>query len=351
MRPTEPVGIVKAGLWLPEGRSRASDAVAAGRLRERDAAALGHESVPDARTVAPPDAAVLAARGVLDAAGLAPDRLDVLAHAWMYYQGHDLWSPAHYVARRLDALRALPVGIQQVCNGGAAAMGLVMAWLASSDPSPSARPRLGLVTTGDRFAEPGFDRWAGDFGVAYGDAGTAVLLRRPAADGDVLLLRSVATVADPLLEEMHRGADAFSPVARGHRDRVDMRATKRAYLRTHGTLPFTSSNRRAIRTVVSQALADGGMDGRDPRLTHVVLPRFGAKTLAESWIPVLAEQVGGAHLLDLGRETGHLGAGDAVAGLADLAARGLPAPGCRALVFSAGAGFTWSCLLVESPAR
>lgn len=349
MRPTEPVGIVAAGLWLPEGRSRASDAVTAGRLRERDAVALGHESVPDAGAVAPPDAAVLAARGVLDAAGLEAGGLDVLAHAWMYYQGHDLWSPAHYIARRLDALRALPIGIQQVCNGGAAAMGLVMAWLASSGPAPSTR--LGMVTTGDRFTEPGFDRWAGDFGVAYGDAGTAVLLRRPAADGDVLLLRSVATVADPLLEEMHRGTDPFSPVARGQRDQVDMRATKRAYLRTHGIQPFNSSNRRAIRTVVSQALADGAMDGRDPRLTHVVLPRFGAKTLAESWIPVLAEQVGRAQLLDLGRDTGHLGAGDAVAGLADLVARGLLAPGSSALVFSAGAGFTWSCLLVEAPAR
>ncbi|WP_405981907.1 ketoacyl-ACP synthase III family protein [Streptomyces sp. NBC_00158] len=351
MRPTEPVGIVTAGLWLPEGRSSASDAVAAGRLRRRDAEALGHESVPDAGDVAPPDAAVLAARGVLDGAGVDAGELDVLAHAWMYYQGHDLWSPAHYVARRLDALRALPVGVQQVCNGGAAAIGLVMAWLASPDPSPSARPRLGLVTTGDRFAGPGFDRWAGDFGVAYGDAGTAVLLRRPAADGDVLLLRSVATVADPLLEEMHRGADPFSPVARGHRDRVDMRATKRAYLSAHGMLPFTTSNRRAVRTVVAQALADGGMDGRDPRLTHVVLPRFGAKTLAESWLPVLGELVGGARLLDPGRETGHLGAGDAVAGIAELTARGLPAPGTAALVFSAGAGFTWSCLLVESPAR
>lgn len=139
MRPTEPVGIVTAGLWLPEGRSLASEAVASGRLRRSDAAALGHESVPDAGAVAPPDAAVLAARGVLDAAGLTGDGLDVLAHAWMYHQGHDLWSPAHYVARRLDALRALPIGIQQVCNGGAAAMGLVMAWLASSAPDASAR--------------------------------------------------------------------------------------------------------------------------------------------------------------------------------------------------------------------
>ena len=183
MRPTEPVGIAAAGLWLPEGRSLASDAVAAGRLRERAAEDLGHESLPDADVTAPPDAAVHAAHLALDAAGEPAERLAVLAHAWMYHQGHDLWSPAHYVARRLGAPRALPVGVQQVCNGGAAALGFVTAWLATADSAEASRPRLGLVTTADRFAEPGFDRWASDYGVAYGDGGTAVVLRRPAAPG------------------------------------------------------------------------------------------------------------------------------------------------------------------------
>ncbi|WJV47753.1 ketoacyl-ACP synthase III family protein [Streptomyces flavofungini] len=350
MRPTEPVGIAAAGLWLPEGRSLASNAVAAGRLRERAAEDLGHESLPDADVTAPPDAAVRAAHLALDAAGEPAERLAVLAHAWMYHQGHDLWSPAHYVARRLGAPRALPVGVQQVCNGGAAALGFVTAWLATADSAEASRPRLGLVTTADRFAEPGFDRWASDYGVAYGDGGTAVVLRRPAVPGDALLLRSVATYADPELEEMHRGTDPFMPAARDLRERVDMRATKRSWLRVNGVEPFTTANERAIRTVVAEALADAGMTASDPRLSHVVLPRFGAKTLTESWLPVLAQCVD-AQLLDFGRATGHLGAGDALAGLADLVRRGLPAPGHAALVFSAGAGFTWSCLLVESPRR
>jgi 3-oxoacyl-[acyl-carrier-protein] synthase III len=50
--------------------------------------------------------------------------------------------------------------------------------------------------------------------------------------------------------------------------------------------------------------------------------------------------------LPTGQGTGHLGAGDAPAGLAELHHDKLLEPGEYALVMSAGAGFTWSCLLV-----
>ncbi|MEV0260946.1 3-oxoacyl-[acyl-carrier-protein] synthase III C-terminal domain-containing protein [Streptomyces sp. NPDC050617] len=370
MRLVEPAGIAAAALWLPEGRSRADDAVREGRLRRRQAGDLGHEEIPVAEDVAPPDMAVRAARTALATAGVAPGDIGLTCHAWMYYQGHDLWSPAHYIAHRLGALRAVPVGVQQVCNGGSAAVELAAARLAAgavakpprdtfasatatgpvpaTDPTPT--PDWALVTTADRFAEPGFDRWASDYGVAYADAGTAVLLRLPAAPSDALLLRSVASVAAPELEVMHRGADPFAPVPRGHRPCVDMRATKRAYLHEHGNEPFARANRHAIGAVVAEALDGTGLDPWDPRLRYAVLPRFGAKTLAESWVAELAGHTR-AEPVDFGRTTGHLGAGDAAAGLADLVRRRALAPGESALVFSAGAGFTWSCLLVQAPVR
>ncbi|MFG2291146.1 ketoacyl-ACP synthase III family protein [Streptomyces sp. NPDC048595] len=342
------MGIAAAALWLPQGRSSASVAVAERRLTSRAARDLGHDSVPEALDIAPPDAAVRAATAALADAQVAAADLEVVGHAWMHYQGHDLWSPAHYVARRLGAVRALPVGIQQVCNGASAAMDLVAARLVAAGAHAQGRPRTALVTTADRFAQPGFDRWAGDYAVAYGDGATAVVLRCPAQPGDALVLRAQATFAAVELEEMHRGADAFMPAARMQRDRVDMRATKRAYLRRYGDEQFTKLNEHAIRTVVAQALEEAGWSRDDPRLRHVILPRFGRKTLTESWIPVLTDCVR-ATPLDVGRATGHLGAGDAVAGLAELLDGRMLAPGQAALVFSAGAGFTWSCLLVQAP--
>lgn len=346
MRTTEPVGITAAQLWLPENRSTAAAAVEDGRLRARQAVDLGHVSIPAAQQESPPEMAVYAARAALAGAGVDARDLDVVAHAWMYYQGHDLWSPAHYLARELGAFTAFPVGIQQVCNGGSAALELTAARLLT--PPEPGTTRWGLVTTADKFAAPGFDRWASDYGVAYGDAGTAVVLRAPAVPEDTLVLRAIATLAAPELEAMHRGTDPFAPAARGHRDVVDMRATKREYLREHGNEQFLKSQEHSIRKVVADALRDAELAADDPGLRYAFLPRFGRKTLAESWIPVLSTCVA-AELVDLGQTTGHLGAGDAAAGLAELTRSRLLAPGEAALVFSAGAGFTWSCLVVQAP--
>ncbi|MFC7331442.1 ketoacyl-ACP synthase III family protein [Marinactinospora rubrisoli] len=344
MRLDHPVGVAAAALWLPDRRSTAENAGADGRPAAGAIRDLAHPSLPDAGEVSAPDMAVRAAEEALRAAGVRGDRLGVLCHAWMYYQGHDLWSPPHYIARRLGANDALPVGIQQVCNGGATAVELTAARLAA-EPERG----YGLVTTADRFVAPGFDRWTADYGVAYGDGGTAVLLRTPADGNDPLLLRAVSTVASPELEEMHRGADPFAGAARTHRPRVDMRATKRAYLRSHGREGFAATNERCVRAVVAGALRDAGLQPDDKRIRCAVLPRFGRKTLRDSWLPVLTELVD-TELLDWGRDTGHLGAGDAIAGLAGLMRHDVLAPGEFALVFSAGAGFTWSCLVVQAPA-
>ncbi|MEU6106024.1 ketoacyl-ACP synthase III family protein [Streptomyces flaveolus] len=351
MRLAQPVGIVSAKLWLPEGREAARDAVRDGRLRPRHARELGHTEVPSAPETAAPDMAVRAATGALREAGVAPGTIGVLLHAWMYYQGHDLWSPAHYVADRLGADEAAPVGVQQVCNGGSSAIAMAAACLAPGTGTLESTDgtRWALVTTADRFCGPGFDRWGSDYGVVYGDAGTAVVLRTPAQSRDALVLLGLSTVAAPGLEAMHRGSDEFGTHPHALRRTVDMRATKRAYLMEHGVESFEQANRAAVRTVTRRALAQAGWKADDPRLRYALLPRFGAKTLAESWHGPLRECVG-AELLDLGRHTGHLGAGDAVAGLADLVGSRLLAPGQAALVYSAGAGFTWSCLLVQAPA-
>ncbi|PRX92569.1 3-oxoacyl-ACP synthase [Allonocardiopsis opalescens] len=342
MRLHPPVGIAAASLWLPDGRSTEQDAAAAG-TRPATLRDLAHPSLPDAGELSAPEMAVLAGGEALRAAGLPGDRLDLLCHAWMYYQGHDLWSPPHYIASRLGAPGAYPLGVQQVCNGGTAAIETAAARLAA-EPGW----RHALVTTADRFGPPGFDRWNADYGVAYGDAGTAVLLRAAGGPADALLLHAVATVAAPELEEMHRGSDPFAPAARSHRDRVDMRATKRAYLSGRGREGFTAANERSVRAVLARALADAGLDPLDKRIACAVLPRFGAKTLRDSWIPLLSDALD-AELLDWGRGTGHLGAGDAAAGLAGLVRGRVLDPGRYALVFSAGAGFSWSCLVVQAP--
>ncbi|MFF9843369.1 3-oxoacyl-[acyl-carrier-protein] synthase III C-terminal domain-containing protein [Streptomyces sp. NPDC013740] len=345
MRLPSPLGISGPTLWLPSGRQSAADAVARGLTDAETAAELGHSGLPVA-DLAPPEMAVEAGREALAAAGVDPGSVGLLMHAWIHYQGHDLWSPAHYVADRVGAHDALPLGVQQVCNGGAAAVELAAARL-------FVEPGLGhaLLTTADAFAEPGFDRWSGDYGIAYGDGATALVLHHlPDHEGGRpadLVLHAVSTVAAPSLERMHRGDDPFSPAARSLGPRVDIRRTKKAFLQAGGMEAFAEASARSLQNAVESCLAAAGLSATgDTSLRYVVAPRLGRKTLDLAYVPPLSKLTG-AELLLPGEETGHLGAGDAAASLAELHARRMLGPGEYALVVSAGAGFTWSCLLVS----
>ncbi|MGW4123930.1 3-oxoacyl-[acyl-carrier-protein] synthase III C-terminal domain-containing protein [Nocardia sp. NPDC004711] len=336
----EPVAVMAATCWLPAVRQQPADVDQA--LRPADP---GYAALAVSESLSGPELAVLAGREALAGAGWGGADLGLLFYAWSHYQGHDFWSPAHYVADRLGAEAALPLGIQQMCNGGAAAVQAAAAYL-RGDP----RCRRALVGTGDRFAEPGFRRWTGDYGVAYGDAGTAVLLSTESEARPRLWLHTVATVAAPELEAMTRGDDPASPAPRWLRGTIDIRATKKAFLRRLPRDHYAAIERAKVTEVIATALADADLTGDDPRLTRVVLPRFHADTLETAYRPLVSELTR-ATLVDFGHDTGHLGAGDLAAGLADLLGESLLAPGEFALVLSAGVGFTWSCAVVSRPER
>ncbi|WP_067503832.1 3-oxoacyl-[acyl-carrier-protein] synthase III C-terminal domain-containing protein [Actinoplanes sp. TFC3] len=336
-----PLALRATRTWLPEKHISAREAVSYGLLDDETATDLGYRQLPVAAD-APPAMAVLAARAALTAAQVSGDAVDLLLHAWIHHQGHDLWSPAHYIARELG-VGTPPIGIQQLCNGGAAALELAATRLLA-DPSTA----TAVITTADRFAEPGFNRWAGDYGIAYGDGATATVLTR-ADDGPAeLYLHALATAAAPELERMHRGDDEFSPAARWHSGTVDLRRTKKAYLTAYGMDSFVAASHRNTAAVVQRCLTEAGLAAGDPRLRAVLLPRLGAKVLHQAYVPVV-QALTPAPVRITGRDTGHLGAGDALASVAELVAGDDLRPGDHALVVNAGAGFTWSALLVSRP--
>ncbi len=340
MRLTGTYGLTCAA-WYPTQRQTVAEALEAGDLDARTAADLGYTSLPVSEDVAPPDMAVAAGQRVLDRARCRPEALSMVLHASVHHQGHDAWSAPHYIAERLEAREAVPIGLLQQCNGGAIGIELAVSRLQGD---PGAGPVL--VTTGDRFLMPSWHRWRTDYGMAAGDAGTAVLVHRgeePCAD---LTLHAMATTVAAELEVMHRGADGLNADPLGHSPMIDVRRTKRHFVKTVGIERFTKLAHDRIRSAIGEALESCGLAPDDPRLRHAVLPRLGSKAMAEAYAPPIAESVP-APLLDLGRATGHLGAGDLNASLADLATGDWLEPGQYALVLNGGGGFTFTAVVVS----
>lgn len=164
------VAVVGAAVELPTERQRAVDVVPA--LSPEELHRVGTGSVHVSEKYSGAELAAAAGLHSLRSSGVDPQSIGFLAHAWLYHQGHDFGSPAHYVAHQVGALRSVPVGIQQMSNGGAIGLNLALRMISSAGPGQAA-----LVTTGDRFSLPGFNRWTSDYDVAYGDGGTAVVLR------------------------------------------------------------------------------------------------------------------------------------------------------------------------------
>lgn len=339
MRFDAPVHLSAPGHVLGEHAQPVSDAVAGLLIDEENAERYAYTALRTS-TLAPVRLAAVAAAKSLESSGVSPERIGQLLHAWTYHQGHEFWSPAHYLALQVGAVAAEPVGIQQMCNGGSAAIVQAACRLLAA---PAAGPAL--VTTADCFPQPGFDRWGGDYGVCYGDGATSVLVDRTPHGRSVRLL-SATTVAAPVLEGMHRGDAPFSPAPTSGVKTLLPKLAKKEFLTANPTLPFGPIAHDAVTSVVARALCDAGVAADDERLRAAALPRLARHVMAEAYEPAFRE-VCAAPIVQLGADTGHLGAGDAVANLSDLLDRDDVRPGDLLVLLSAGAGFTWSAAIVE----
>jgi 3-oxoacyl-[acyl-carrier-protein] synthase III len=313
-----------------------AEALREGRCDERTAERSGIVSVAQSSGASAPELAAAAARTALARAGADPLDVELLLHATVQYQGHDLWAPASYIQRHTLGNRCPAIEIRQLSNGGMAALELAAGRLTAAGGRAAA-----LLTTGDVFAEPAFDRWRSDPGAVYGDAGTALVLSRRAGFARVL---SLVSVSDADLEGMHRGGDPFGGMPFSIRTPIDLGLLQREFVeetgRSYTVARIGAGQDEALKRALSDADCDlSGIDwfvlphfGRR-RLQSVFLRRWGVPEERTTW--------------EYGRTLGHLGAGDQFAGLAALAESGRTAAGQRCLVFGVGAGFTWSCAVLE----
>jgi 3-oxoacyl-[acyl-carrier-protein] synthase-3 len=333
------VFVAGCGTWLPPAMTMA-DAIAEGLCEPALAAKLDMASVTIADEVPGPEMAARAARTALARAGCDPSDVDLLLHASFYYQGQDLWAPASYVHRVAVGNACPAIQIGQVSNGGMVSLELAASYLL-------ARPGRGtaLLTSGDRFCPPGFDRWHSDTGTLYADGGAAVVLSRA---GGFARLVSVATVGRSELEGMHRGDEPFGPAPFSYRKVIEMDAYKDAFLAEAGRSFVVSQATCGQRDAIDQALADADVTLDD--IDWFVLPHMGRKRLSAGYLSKLGVDPGRT-TWPWSRTVGHLGAGDQFAGLDHLVRIGAAGPGSRCLLVGVGAGFSWSGAVVEVLAR
>ncbi|WP_258534979.1 ketoacyl-ACP synthase III family protein [Streptomyces sp. PT12] len=309
-------------------------AVADGRYDEEEAARSRQRAARVSARPAP-DLAVAAGLAALARSGRPPTDIGLLLHANCYDQGVTFSNVASYIQREvLGHGDVTAMELRQMSNGGMCAIETAAIHL-SAVPAL----RAALVTTGDRFAEPRFPRWSADKGLVFGDGGTAaVLSRRPGP----LRLVATATYSAPELEGLHRGDDLHDPPEPGAP--LDLAARKRAFLAGFPVAETITRNAEGMLTAVKRCVQDADGDVSD--MAAVLVPFFGADLSHKQCVDPLGIGADDT-LLDYGLDIGHLGSGDQVAGLAHLLGTGRLRPGQRALLVGVGAGFSWTCAVVE----
>jgi 3-oxoacyl-[acyl-carrier-protein] synthase-3 len=330
--------------WLPGTTETAAAQLRAGRVDEAMIERLGVTELPVSADLAPPEMAVLAARKALKRSGWEGSQVGMLVHAWVYHQGRDKWSAPHFIAHELGlAAGALPVGVHELCNGGTTALHLAAVHLTADRRLPSV-----LVTTADRYGAPVWDRWVTHTDMAYGDGATAALLHRPDGSPDALRLISLAHSSASFLERLERGDAPFSRSPMAGRDTMDSGDCRAEFYQRYGKESLSEAARDNVRAALEQALDEAGLEAGDPRIALFAVPRVGPKLIGLMYLSVLEGELKDK-IVRLGARTGHLGAGDMLANMADVAERRMLAPGQFAIIAGAGGGFTWSTAVVQAP--
>lgn len=329
--------VVAARTYIPEDVESFSHNLEAGTPHNVRREAEAFPVLPVSKCLAPPEMAVIAAQQCLDEAEWEPMSIDFVVYASTYFQGQQIgWSPAHYVAHKIGALEAIPLNIQQGCNGGAAALEVAIMRL-NIDPNAS----RALLVTSDRFATP-FDRWRTLPGLAMGDGAVAVLLEQDRGRNEIIAIASEA------VSEMEETGRRDQPFVSTPADILQALAGlgERSPIPPGDLRRYNKLQVSAVTSVISKALTQAGLTGHDPRISFVCLPRHSAYHLENPYLKSV-RQTTSSQVLPLGSNTGHLGAGDVLANLADVIRMEIEHDQV-AIFVSGGAGFTYSCLILRA---
>ena len=319
---TAEIAILGLSSAVPPGRLSRDDMLAAHPGESDRLLAAGYTSVAieHHRT-----GGELALQAVQDLRHWANDRLRWVMHASVHDQGMGVfWNPAAAVQAELGLSAAMPVALRQGCDGLLLALDLALRQL------QAAPDQRALLVGSDRFAGTGFCRVTSDYGIVYGDGAAALVLGPGPGLARVV---AVHTVTDPELAVLHHSTGPHP---------FDVRAAKRRFLGTHGQHRLRGGTRAALMALKQRLLAHL----RPRALRHVLCPHLGRDLLRDNYFSVF-EGAEPLCPLDLGLALGHLGTTDQLVALHHLLRTGAARPGEQVLLIGAGAGFSWTAVLLD----
>lgn len=293
------------------------------------------ESIAVAEDLYPPEMAVAAGREALESCGHAPAEMAISLHAYLASQGLPAWHAASYVHRHVLGTSCPAIEVGQMSNGGMGALLLGISYLLAWQDRPGA-----LMTTADRFVEIPRGRWTFDDGLIPGDGATACVLSRV---GGFAQVRSIVVVADTTLEEFHRGEARFG-VETTPELATSYRTRKEQYFQSHSAMETIKRFAQGSASAIDDALMEAGVRKEDIR--HWVFPNIGLNELETYYLRRLEIPLEST-CWPFGRTVGHLGAGDQIAGLHHLRTSGALHEGELCALVGIGAGFSWSCAVIE----
>ncbi|MEU5395378.1 ketoacyl-ACP synthase III family protein [Streptomyces tibetensis] len=340
----EPIlGIRAARCWFPDKTRRPADEVRIGNLTPEQAARHGDVTLHIARsweTESAPAMAVAAGRAALTASGVPADGVGLLAYAWTNYQGNPFFTAGHCVAEGLGLPRSCaPVGIQQACNGAAMAFSLAAGQLRMDEHSHA------LIVAADRFGAPAVDHWRSHIMLAYGDGASAAVVGRP-EPGDAFHLLAVEHVAAPELWRTRDDYDGFGPQPALAPPYINAMPTEK-FSDEGGRPRLRAVSHACITEAVDTALDRARLSPGDPRIARVLAPRLSDK-VRELMIGPIEEKYSDRIVCHYST-SGHLGAGDFLANIAEAETAGDLDPGDIVLVLGAGGGYSYTCAVLQVP--
>jgi 3-oxoacyl-[acyl-carrier-protein] synthase-3 len=261
---------------------------------------------------------------------------DLVSQASIAHQGMDHFAPASYIQTHTVGGSGAAVEVKQFSNGGLANLDLAAAYLSVRD-----RPAAALLTTSDKFVPPAYDRYNCDRGIVFGDGATGLVLSR--TPGVARLLATVV-ISDGTYGAVYIGDASWDDAPTG--GPVDLRTRREQFLANNAGLlmEVVQSTTARQRESVERALADAGLGAPDIR--RWVFLNVGQTQVDNEFRRSLAIDEEKT-TWQWGREVGHIGAGDQVAGLAHLLETGAVQAGDKVALCSMGMGFSYGCAIVE----